>query len=171
MSLIRLTTNKLNLAEYNQCVDTHADGVYRFVLKQIRDKDAAKDIVQDSFEKMWRKIETIDGTKAKTYLFTTAYHTLIDYTRKNSKSARMNEVDINQHSHSSQYSDLKEILNQGLELLPEIQKTVLLLRDYEGYDYLEIGEITQLTESQVKVYIFRARTFLKNYIGKVEAVI
>jgi RNA polymerase sigma-70 factor (ECF subfamily) len=83
----------------------------------------------------------------------------------------MNEVDVNQHSHSSQYSDIKEILNQGLEQLPEIQKTVLLLRDYEGYDYLEIGEITQLTESQVKVYIFRARTFLKNYIGKVEAVI
>ena len=69
------------------------------------------------------------------------------------------------------YGFLKEILNQGLEQLPEIQKTVLLLRDYEGYDYLEIGEITQLTESQVKVYIFRARTFLKNYIGKVEAVI
>lgn len=161
----------MNLAEYNQCVDAHADGVYRFVLKQIRDKDAAKDIVQDSFEKMWRKIDSIDGAKAKTYLFTTAYHTLVDYTRKNSKSARMNEVDINQHSHTSQYSDLKEILNQGLEQLPEIQKTVLLLRDYEGYDYLEIGEITQLTESQVKVYIFRARTFLKNYIGKVEAVI
>lgn len=161
----------MNLVEYNQCVDAHADGVYRFVIKQIRDKDAAKDIVQDSFEKMWRKIDTIDGAKAKTYLFTTAYHTLVDYTRKNSKSARMNEVDVNQHSHSSQYSDLKEILNQGLEQLPEIQKTVLLLRDYEGYDYLEIGEITQLTESQVKVYIFRARTFLKNYIGKVEAVI
>lgn len=161
----------MNLAEYNQCVDDHADGVYRFVIKQIRDKDAAKDIVQDSFEKMWRKIDTIDGAKAKTYLFTTAYHTLVDYTRKNSKSARMNEVDVNQHSHSSQYSDLKEILNQGLEQLPEIQKTVLLLRDYEGYEYLEIGEITQLTESQVKVYIFRARTFLKNYIGKVEAVI
>lgn len=161
----------MTLAEYNQCVDNHADGVYRFIMKQIRDKDAAKDIVQDSFEKMWRKIESIDAAKAKTYLFTTAYHTLVDYTRKNSKSAKMNEVDLNQHSHTSQYSDLKEILNQGLEQLPEIQKTVLLLRDYEGYDYIEIGKITQLTESQVKVYIFRARTFLKNYIGKMESVI
>lgn len=161
----------MNLAEYNQCVDDHADGVYRFIMKQIRDKDAAKDIVQDSFEKMWRKIDSIDASKGKTYLFTTAYHTLVDYTRKSSKSAKMNEVDLNQHSHTSQYSDLKEILNQGLEQLPEIQKTVLLLRDYEGYDYAEIGGITQLTESQVKVYIFRARTFLKNYIGKLETVI
>jgi RNA polymerase sigma-70 factor (ECF subfamily) len=62
-------------------------------------------------------------------------------------------------------------LNKGLELLPEIQKSVLLLRDYEGYDYSEIGTITGLNESQVKVYIFRARTFLKNYIGKQEVVI
>jgi RNA polymerase sigma factor (sigma-70 family) len=141
------------------------------VMKHIRDKDAAKDIVQDSFEKMWRKIDTIDGEKSKTYLYTTAYHTLVDYTRRNSKKAAFGEVDFNQHSHTKQYSDIKEVLNKGLELLPEIQKTVLLLRDYEGYDYAEIGEITQLSESQVKVYIFRARTFLKNYIGRVDTVI
>ncbi|PBQ34334.1 RNA polymerase subunit sigma-24 [Sphingobacteriaceae bacterium] len=161
----------MTLSDYNSCVDLHADGVYRFILKQIKDKDVAKDIVQDAFEKMWRKIETIDASKSKTYLFTTAYHTLVDYTRRGAKQASFNEVDFNQHSHNKQYSDLKEVLNKGLEQLPEIQKTVLLLRDYEGYDYAEIGNITQLTESQVKVYIFRARTFLKNYIGKVEAVI
>ncbi len=149
----------------------HADGVYRFIVKQIKDKDAARDIVQDAFEKMWRKVETIDAQKAKTYLFTTAYHTLIDSTRKNAKQANFSEVNFNQHSHTKQYSDLKEILNMGLEQLPEMQKTVLLLRDYEGYDYQEIGDITNLTESQVKVYIFRARTFLKNYIGKIESVI
>lgn len=161
----------MNLADYNTCVDLHADGVYRFILKHIKDKDAAKDIVQDSFEKMWRKLDTIDAAKSKTYLFTTAYHTLVDYTRKGAKQAKFSEMDFNQHSHNKQYSDLKEVLNRGLEQLPEIQKTVIMLRDYEGYDYAEIGEITQLSESQVKVYIFRARTFLKNYIGKVEAII
>lgn len=152
-------------------MDQHADGVYRFVMKHIKDRDAAKDIVQDSFEKMWLKIDSIDGEKAKSYLFTTAYHTLIDYTRKASKKADFREVNFNEHSHSKQYSDLKEVLNQGLEQLPEIQKTVLLLRDYEGYDYIEIGKITGLSESQVKVYIFRARTFLKTYIGKIESVL
>lgn len=161
----------MNLNEYNSCVENHADGVYRFVLKQIRDKDIAKDIVQDSFEKMWRKIDGIDAAKAKTYLFTTAYHTLVDYTRKNSKLSKLDEVDENSHVHSNQYTDLKEVLNRGLQLLPEIQKTVLLLRDYEGYSYEEIGEITDLNESQVKVYIYRARTFLKNYIGKMEVLL
>jgi RNA polymerase sigma-70 factor (ECF subfamily) len=47
---------------------------------------------------------------------------------------------------------------------------VVLLRDYEGYNYQEIGELTNLSESQVKVYIYRARLFLKKYIGSIEAV-
>lgn len=161
----------MTVSEYNTCVDTHADGLYRFILKQIRDKDVARDIVQDTFEKMWRKYETIEAEKAKSYLFTTGYHTLVDYTRRAKKQASFSEVDFNAHKHEKQYSDLKSILNAGLEQLPEIQKTVLLLRDYEGYDYAEIGQITGLNESQVKVYIFRARTFLKNYIGKVESVL
>ncbi|MBX3163852.1 MAG: RNA polymerase sigma factor [Bacteroidetes bacterium] len=161
----------MNLQEYNRCVETHADSVFRFVLKHIKDRDMARDIVQDSYEKMWRKVETIEAEKAKTYLFTTAYHTLIDYTRKQAKQTDFSEVNFNQHSHTAQYSDLKKVLNQALELLPEVQKSVILLRDYEGYDYLEIGNITGLSESQVKVYIFRARTFLKNYIGKIETLI
>ena len=55
--------------------------------------------------------------------------------------------------------------------LPEIQRIVLTLRDYEGYSYQEIGEMTTLSESQVKVYIYRARVFLKNYIGKLEVLV
>ena len=74
-------------------------------------------------------------------------------------------------SHNKQYTDLKEILNEALSKLPDIQRSVVLLRDYEGYSYTEIAEIAGLSESQVKVYIFRARTFLKNYIGSIEKVV
>ncbi len=161
----------MTIKEYNQCVDDFADAVYRFVLKQIKDKDNAKDIVQETFEKMWIKVESIDYSKSKSYLFTAAYHTLIDFIRKQKKQTNFSEIDFNQYSHNKQYSDLKQVLDAGLDQLPEIQKAVILLRDYEGYDYKEIGEITNLSESQVKVYIFRARNFLKNYIGKMEVVV
>ncbi|RLD49112.1 MAG: RNA polymerase sigma factor, partial [Bacteroidetes bacterium] len=69
------------------------------------------------------------------------------------------------------YSDLKEVLDEALKKLNEVQRSVILLRDYEGYSYQEIGEITGLSESQVKVYIYRARVFLKNYIVSPEHVI
>jgi RNA polymerase sigma-70 factor (ECF subfamily) len=161
----------LTVAEYNQCVDSYSDALYRFILKHIKDEDAAKDIVQDTYEKVWRKVNEIECTNAKSYMFTAAHHTLIDYTRKVQKKGEYNEASENSLSHNKQYTDIKQILNEALDKLPEIQKSVILLRDYEGYDYAEIGKITELTESQVKVYIFRARASLKNYIGKLEVVI
>lgn len=161
----------MTVAEFNSCVDEHSDALYRFILKHIKDADVAKDIVQDTYEKLWRRINDTESTNAKSYMFTTAHHTLIDYTRKAKKQGDYNEVVENTLKHEKHYSDVKEILNQALDKLPDIQKSVVLLRDYEGYDYAEIGKITNLSESQVKVYIFRARAFLKNYIGKMEVVI
>jgi RNA polymerase sigma-70 factor (ECF subfamily) len=73
--------------------------------------------------------------------------------------------------HSTQYSDLKERLDEAVQRLPEVQRMVLVLRDFEGYSYQEIGQICELGESQVKVYIYRARVFLKNYIGNLEVLV
>src|SRR4030042_1812927 len=96
----------MTVEEYNNSVDNYSDGIYRFILRNIKNRDTARDIVQDSYEKLWK-----------------------------------------------------------------IQRSVILLRDYEGYSYEEIGDITGLSESQVKVYIYRGRVFLKNYIGKLEYII
>lgn len=161
----------MTTANYNQCVDTYADSVYRFVLKNIRDEEKARDIVQESFLKMWMKVEEIDHEKARSYLFTTAYHTMIDMIRRDSRQESMNELVESSHSYRHEYSGLKEILDKAVSLLPEIQRSVIMLRDYEGYSYQEIGEITGLNESQVKVYIYRARTFLKNHIGSMDVLV
>jgi RNA polymerase sigma factor (sigma-70 family) len=161
----------MTIVEFNTCVEDFSDGLYRFLLKNIRDEEKAKDIVQDSFEKMWIKAKEINNEKAKSYLFTTAYHTMIDTLRKDSNYAVLEPGHENIITCHNDYSDLKEVLDEAVEKLSEIQRSVLLLRDYEGYSYEEIGDITGLNESQVKVYIFRARTFLKNYIGSLETVI
>ena len=155
--------------EYNQSVDLYSDRLYRFVLKNLNDIQKAEDIVQDSYEKLWRNVKNVNSEKVKSYLFTTAYHTMIDRLRKDNRSTLSDKMP--ETSHENNYSDLSEILQDALTRLPEIQRTVILLRDYEGYSYKEIGEITNLSESQVKVYIYRARVFLKMYIGKIEVVI
>ena len=157
--------------EFNRSVDLYSDNIYRFILKNIRDEEKAKDIVQDAFEKLWINIKNINLEKVKSYLFTTAYHIMIDKIRKEKRYADFELVNSETHSHSTQYSDLNEILHDAIDKLPEVQRSVVLLRDYEGYSYKEISEISDLSESQVKVYIYRARLFLKNYIGSIEAVV
>ena len=161
----------MTVTEYNLCVDSHSDNVYRFILKNIRDEQAAQDIVQDSFEKLWLKYREVSYAKAKSYLFTTAYHRMIDVVRKDNRVSRMNDDYDLADSSGTSFSDIKKVLDEALQRLPEIQRTVVLLRDYEGYSYEEIGHITGLNESQVKVYIFRARIALKNYLVSIENLV
>ncbi|MCL2682750.1 MAG: RNA polymerase sigma factor [Bacteroidales bacterium] len=162
----------MTVNEYNDCVNQFSDGVYRFVLKHIKCADRASDVVQDAFLKMWEKVETINFEKAKSYLFTAAHHTLVDEVRKTQIHQRFVTAQPMENDYeNTSYSDVYEVLNKAMEHLPVDQKTVLMLRDYEGYSYDEIAEITGLNESQVKVYIFRARTFLKTYLVRIENLV
>lgn len=157
--------------EYNSCVDKYADGLYRFAVKMLSDTNRADDVVQDCFERLWVKHENVDFIKVKSYLFTSAYHACIDIIRISGRSTSLDSITEHPLSTNSGYSDLQEILHEALKKIPEIQRSVILLRDYEGYSYQEIEDITGLTESQVKVYIYRARLALKQYIGNLETAI
>lgn len=161
----------MTASEYNTCVDQYADGVYRFILKNIKDQDKARDIVQDTFEKLWLKVSEIDFSKVKSYLFTSAYHTMIDVIRREKFKGDFDQVKEADYVSNNTFTDLKSVLNEALSKLSDIQRSVILLRDYEGYNYDEIGKITGLNESQVKVYIYRARVSLKEYIGSLDQVI
>lgn len=158
-------------AEYNKTVDLYSDNVYRFILKNLRDRDKSQDVVQDSFEKLWLNVDKVAFEKAKSYLFTTAYRTMIDAIRKEKYKTAWDGSETIINSHSEQYSDIGEILEKAISQLPDDQRSAIMLRDYEGYSYKEIEEITGLNEAQVKVYIYRARIFLKNFIGQPEVLI
>lgn len=161
----------MTVAEYNKSVDEFADRLFRFVIKSVKDEDLANDIVQETFTRLWEKVKTVNAEKVKSYLFTSAYHLVVDNFNKKKRLEVIDEVNANEYSHSEQYSDLKEVLDRALEKIPEIQKNVILLRDYEGYSYQDIAEITGLNESQVKVYIYRGRLALKEKIGSIESIV
>ncbi len=163
----------MTVAEYNNCVDLHSDGLYRFLLKNVKDRDKAKDLVQDTYAKLWSKVDEVSYEKAKSYIFTAGYHTMIDQMRREKRHMdyQANEMRTGMSSTSRQYTDLNEILNEALDRLPTAQKSVIMLRDYEGYSYEDIEKITGLNESQVKVYIYRARIALKDYLVKMEYIV
>lgn len=159
----------MTVAEYNLCIDEYSDCIFRFVRKNLRDTHRAEDIVQDTFTKIWERHEKVSYAKAKSYLYTTAYHTMLDVIKKD-KRLSIEEKLTETHTYNH-YSDISEILDEAIKRLPDSQRASLMLRDYEGYSYKEIEEITGLKESQVKVYIYRARKFLKEYIGSIDNVI
>ena len=157
--------------EYNQCVNLYADNVYRFILKNLRHEEDARDVVQTAFEKMWVNRAEVDNAKSKSYLFTVAYHQMIDHIRKTKRISLKDKFREDIRITDKPVSNTKKILEEALSRLSETHRSLVLLKDYEGYSYDEIGKITGLNESQVKVYLHRARIQLKNYLVSPENVL
>ncbi len=155
--------------EFNTAVDEFSDNIFRFALKHLKNEMSAKDIVQDTFTKVWLKHKEVSFEKVKSYLFTTAYNAIIDFVKKEKRNYDIPD-NVSLESAKEVNFDVQDILNEALEKLPEIQKTAILLRDYEGYSYEEIGKICELSEAQVKVYIFRARQTLKGYLKSIDLI-
>lgn len=156
--------------EYNQCVNQYADNVYRFIVKNLRHEEDARDIVQTAFEKLWRNREAVETEKSKSYLFTVAYNQMIDHIRKNKRIQLKDDFSEDGRSQHTNTSNLKKTLMDALNRLNETQKSLVMLKDYEGYSYEEIGVIMSLSESQVKVYLHRARLTLREYLVSPENV-
>ena len=157
--------------EYNECVRTFSDNVYRFILKNLRHEDDARDIVQSAFEKMWRNKDEVQYATSKSYLFTIAYHQMIDHIRKVKRIQLKGDFNENEKVQDKPFNNVKKVLERALATLNDLQRSLVLLKDYEGYSYQEIGEITALSESQVKVYLHRARIQLKEYLVSPQNVI
>lgn len=159
--------------EYNQCVDLYADNVYRFILKNLKHEEDARDVVQSAFEKLWRNRDQVEHERSKSYLFTIAYNQMIDHLRK-AKRIRLKDTFEDEAKGIQQQSSgphLRKILEEALSRLNDTQRSLVMLKDYEGYSYEEIGRITGLSESQVKVYLHRARVQLKEFLVKPENVL
>jgi RNA polymerase sigma-70 factor (ECF subfamily) len=153
----------MTVAEYNKSVDDFADRLFRFVVKSVKDEDLANDIVQETFTRLWEKVSSVNYAKVRSYLFTAAYHIVLNTFRKEERIEKMDNITVNNYSHEKQYTDLKEVLNNALEQLPEIQKTVVLLRDYEGYSYKEIAELTKINAPDLRI-VYKYKSRLKHFV-------
>ncbi|HAI84709.1 MAG TPA: RNA polymerase sigma factor, partial [Chitinophagaceae bacterium] len=137
--------------EYNQCVHQYADNVFRFIVKNLKHEEDARDVVQSAFEKLWRNREQVEVATAKSYLFTIAYNQMIDHLRKVKRMSLQDDFTNDTRTVQQQTTQLKKTLQEALNRLSETQRSLVMLKDYEGYSYEEIGKIMDLNESQVKV--------------------
>tara|TARA_Y100000589_G_scaffold282240_1_gene279644 strand:- start:2066 stop:2551 length:486 start_codon:yes stop_codon:yes gene_type:complete len=153
----------LTKEEYNRTVNDISHRLFGFVFKLTKNEEDANDLVQDAFMKLWSNRKKVEFKKAKSWLFTTAHNAFINFIKKSNRQVRIEEgTDI--YFESKNRFELKEIIDLAMEKLTGLQKSIILLRDLEGYNYKEIGEMLELNESQVKVYLFRARKKIKDQI-------
>jgi RNA polymerase sigma-70 factor (ECF subfamily) len=91
--------------------------------------------------------------------------------RKNKRIRLKGDFEEGDRGNTQPENNTKRIINEALSKLTEKQRSLVMLKDYEGYSYEEIGKIMELNESQVKVYLHRARLLLRDYIVKIENLV
>jgi len=153
--------------QFKTQVLVHKDQMYRLARRILRNEEDAKDIVQDSFLKLWNKRKVLGNIKSiKSFSLTMVRNACIDHIRKH-KPETDKEQQINANSDyqnpekqlevSDQLSKVRAIINQ----LNDQQRTVIQLREIEGLEYDEITEITGLSSNNLRVIISRARKEIK----------
>ncbi len=150
--------------EYNRVVDLHGNALYGYVLKYLRNSEDAQDIIQDVFEKLWKNRKKVDFEKAKSWMYTTAHNTLINFAVRKKRMVYDSENLPENGATDKNNFESYQVVERAVNILPPVQKSIILLRDIEGYSYEEIGDILELNESQVKVYLFRARMKIKKQL-------
>ena len=150
------------------------DKIFRLALRITLDRQEAEDITQETLIKVWEKRDEwhqIQNMEA--YCFTIARRLAIDATRnKHAKNLSLSETDDTLHAIGllpdddldlrQRIATVRNLIND----LPEVQRTIIQLRDIEGLRYDEIAQITGVTETQVKVYLHRARKKIKDLLKK-----
>ncbi|MGJ8661669.1 MAG: RNA polymerase sigma factor [Bacteroidota bacterium] len=150
--------------EYNIAIKNHANALYGYALKFLRDSENAQDIVQDVFEKLWLNRKAVELEKAKSWMFTTAFHAMLNFNKKRSRMTYDSESLPERGSNEKNLFESNQVVERAVNILPPLQKSIILLRDLQGYSYQEIGNILDISESQVKVYLFRARNKIKKQL-------
>ena len=156
-------------AEYNDNIQSWSGNVLRFAVWNCGDRMRGEDAVQEAFARLWEIKEQVAVEKGLGFLLTVARRYIIDCFRHDTVVARANEEMAHTvETSTGEYNyGLSDEMQCALESLPEIQRSILQLRDVEGYSYKEIAKMLDISEQQVQVYLFRARTNMKKYLLKI----
>jgi RNA polymerase sigma factor (sigma-70 family) len=148
--------------------------LFRMSLNLLNNRDDAEDAVQEVYMKIWKMQHKINSLKnIEAFLMTVARNHCLDKLKsKREKFISLNDNIINNvksnYSEKNELTDLVDKVKQVMTQLPEQQRTIIHLRDIEGYSYDEIKEITGWDINYLRVNLSRGRNKIKETILKLQ---
>ena len=146
-----------------------SDKLFRLALRITMNKAEAEDVVQDTLLKVWEhreEWEQINNLEA--FAIATCRNRALDVMKRAGRNTEKLDEMVHFSSQTPQEqleaNEQISLVNRLMDDLPEVQRTIMLLRDIEGKTYQEIAQTLDISETQVKVYLHRARTKIKERI-------
>jgi len=170
-----LSSQKNDTKAFRKLVEAYQPMVFSLAFRMLCNEDDAKDMVQETFIRIWKKIRTFDnGHNFSTWVYTIATNLCYDQLRKTKRKPIDNHVDqqvlkkfVSEENNEQAIinSELAAIITGLTEELSPKQKLVFTLRDLEGLEIDEIVAITTLSHEKIKSNLFLARQFIRKKIN------
>lgn len=153
-------------AAFSEIYLRHSQRVYAYCLKVTANEEEARDIFQETFFRFFEASKSKKTLKnIGAFIIIIARNLCLNY--KRDKKTKVHLDDINYASYDNEYSrkELLDLINESLELLSFDQREAFVLRQYQGYSYKEIAEITGDNENAVKNRVWRAKERIKEILS------
>ena len=163
----------MNETDFKRNVFSLSERLFPMVTRMLGNSANAEDAIQDIMMKLWEKRDKLgQHPNIKGLVFLTARNYCIDILRK--KRLNVEDASLQLEGLTSQYGqeqsewkELNRIIKKILKDLPAQQREVLMMRDLDGYEFVEIAAATQLKVEHVRVLLSRARKQVSLTLEKV----
>jgi RNA polymerase sigma-70 factor (ECF subfamily) len=175
-----------DFAAFEELVDRYEDKIFRLAFRFVRNETEAKEIVQDTFLLVWRKLDTFKGdSQFGSWLYRVATNTAlmrlraqrrhpeisteelpVDYLDNYGQLPAAGENWAKRPDDELQSDELRRRIQKAVDELPEIYRTVFLIRDVEGLSTEETAEVLEISIPTVKTRLHRARLALRDAITR-----
>ena len=155
------------LAQYQQAITNYRQRVFSFAYYSLRAREDAEDITQDVFIRLWQHWQKIDHERLGSWLMRVAHNAVIDHVRRNRNERNRVDLAVGLENFTSvedpelESEEFKQTLEAAIGSLQDPHRSILIMRDVQGLSYQEIEQSLNLSQSQVKVYLHRARRQLR----------
>jgi len=168
---------KGNQSAFRSLVEEYQQYAFTLAFRILCDEPEARDVVQESFIKIWQKIRSYDGkAKFTTWMYRIVTNTSIDKLRsmKRNRHINIDELTVQAESliqadFSGQFEneELAEMITYFSEGLPEKQRLVFVMRDLQGMLSSEVQEILEMSESAIKSNLYHARREIRTRLSEI----
>jgi RNA polymerase sigma-70 factor, ECF subfamily len=175
-----------DFAAFEQLVGRYGDKVYRLAFRFVRNETEAKEIVQDTFLSVWRKLDTFKGdSQFGSWVYRVAANAALMRLRSQRRHPEISTEELpvdfldtygqvpapgdnwaRRPDDELQSEELRRRIQAAVDDLPEIYKTVFLIRDVEGLSTEETAEVLSISVPTVKTRLHRARLALREAISR-----
>lgn len=152
---------------FGTLVEKYQGYVYTIVLRMVKVKEEAEEVAQDTFIKAFDSLSSFRGdSKFSSWLYSIAYRKALDQLRKNKRykaselieDITKNELGTNENAHQQlEAKERSAQIKQCIMKLPEVEAALITLYYFEEQSVKEIAKITQLSEENIKVKLYRSR--------------